>query len=98
MRDKIAGWGAVASLAAAGGLMAAFVAVSSLPVDVARQLRRFKLVHDRQEATLAVVGALALVAAALGLVALKTFQGKYSCVGGVILFLVAAGLLLAKLA
>jgi hypothetical protein len=98
MRDKINGWVAVVVLAAAGAIMAVFLTVTSLPLDVAKELRRFRYVHDNPNVVLTVVSALALIATVLGFLAFKTFQGKYSCIGGLILFLVGAGMLLMRLA
>ena len=78
--------------------MAVFLAVTSLPADVANELRRFRFIHDNPNVVLTVVSALALVATVLGFLAFKTFQGKYSSIGGLILFLAGAGMLLMKLA
>src|SRR5262245_26898146 len=98
MCDKTGGWVAIVVLAAAGGIMTVFLVVTSLSADLAKELRRFRYIHDNPIVVLTVVSALALIATVLGFLAFKTFQGKYSSIGGLILFLVGAGMLLMKLA
>src|SRR5262245_26159667 len=98
MRGKVGGWAAVVALAVAGGIVAVLLAVTSFPADVAKRLPNFRPLHDNPNVALAVAGALALIATVLGFLASKTFQGKYAAIGGLLLLLLAVGMLVMRLA
>jgi len=90
--NKVIGWISLALFAAALGVMLALFAVAGLGLDKSIE----KYITINVDLVLLAVSLLALIASVLGFLALKTIQGKMGAVGGLILFLVAAGMFAMK--
>ena len=86
--NKVIGWISLALFAAALGVMLALFAVAGLGLEKSIE----KYITINVDLVLLAVSLLAFIASVLGFLAFKTIQGKIGSVGGLILFLVAAGM------
>jgi len=90
--NKVIGWISLALFAAALGVMLALFAVAAVGLD--KSIEKYMTINV--DLLLLGISLLAFVASVLGFLAFKTIQGKMGAVGGLILFLVAAGMFAMK--